>query len=95
MLVSGWTTCDANTFCSSFLVFYALQETDNWTTSARNVLGYIAHGRDHGGPATFCPREVHHIRRSWADHKRCTANMVGSSMLLSVYVPHSGLDEED
>ena len=70
-----------------FPCFYALQETDNWTTSAMNVHGYIAHGRDHGGPATFCPREVHHIRRSWADHKRCTANMWGSSMLLSVYVP--------
>ena len=35
------------------------------------------------------------IRRSWVDHERCTATMVGTSMLLSVYMPHSGYDEED
>ena len=29
------------------------------------------------------------------EHERCTAILVGSSMLLSVYMPHSGRDEED
>ena len=27
--------------------FHAIQETDNWTTSAMNVHGYIVYGRDH------------------------------------------------
>ena len=44
----------------------------------------------------FCaPREVNHFRRSWVDNERCTAILVGSTMLLSVYVPHSGRDEVD
>ena len=30
-----------------------------------------------------------------ADHEKCTAIMVGSSMLLSVSMPHSGRDEAD
>ena len=43
----------------------------------------------------LCPREVNHFRRSWVDHERCTAIMVGSTMLLSVKMPHSGRVEED
>ena len=74
---------------------YALQETDNSTTSAMNLPGYIAYGRDHGRTANLCPREVNHFRRSWVDSERCTAILVGSPMLLSVYMLHSGNDEED
>ena len=60
-----------------------------------NVLGYIVHGRDRGRTDSLCPREVNHFRRSWADHERCTAILLGSSMLLSAYMPHSGRDEGD
>ena len=75
--------------------FYALQETDNWTTSAMSVLGYIVCGSDHGKTAILWLWEVNHFRRSWVDHERCTAIMFGSLMLLSVNMPHSGRDEED
>ena len=60
-----------------------------------NLPGYTVYGRDHGRTAILRPREVNHFRRSWVDHDRCTAILVGSSMLLSVYMPHSGCDEED
>ena len=78
-----------------YACFYALQETDNWATSAMNVPSYIVYGTDHGKTPIFCPREVRHFRRSWVDHERCTAVMAGSTMLLSVQMPHSGRDEED
>ena len=70
-----------------------LCKRDNGTTSAINVPGCIVYGRDHDRTAILCPREVNHFRRSWADHERCTAIMVGSTMLLSVYMPHSDRDE--
>ena len=60
-----------------------------------NVLRCIVYGTDHGRAAMLCPREVHHFRRSWVDSDRCTAIMVGSMMLLSVYLPNSGRDEVD
>ena len=75
--------------------FYALHETDNWTTSAMNVHGHVVYGNDHGRTAILCPREVNHFRRSWTDHERCTVIMLGSAMLLSVCMPHSGRDEAD
>ena len=78
-----------------FPCFYSLQETDNWTTSAMNVPGFIVDGRDHDKTATPCPREVNHFRCSWFDHERCTAILVGSSMLFSIWKPHSCRDEED
>ena len=78
-----------------FFCFYALNETDGWKTSAMNVPGLIVYGRDQGRTAILCPREVKHFRRSWADHERCTARKVGSTILLSVYILHSGCDEED
>ena len=53
----------------------------------------FVYGRDLGRTAILCPREVDHFRRSWADHGRCTAIMVGSTMWLSVYMPHSCRDE--
>ena len=88
--VSGWTTCDTNTvFLHDVSCFYALQETDIWTTSKMNVPGCIVYGRDHRRTAILCPREVCHLRRSWVDHERCTAVLVGSSMLLAVCVLHS------
>ena len=95
--VSGWTTCDTHTtFSTSYTSVSAhLQETDNWTTSAVNVPGYIVRGTDHGRTAILCPREVYHFRRSWVDNDRCTAILVGSMMLLTEYMPHSGCDEED
>ena len=51
--------------------------------------------RDHGRTDILCPREISHIRRSWVDHQRYTAILVRSSMLLTVYMPHSGHDDED
>ena len=69
-----------------YTCFSALQETDNLMTSAMNVAGYIVYGNDLGRTAILCPREVNHFRRSWIDNERCTAIMVGSTMLLSVYI---------
>ena len=60
-----------------------------------NVPGSIAYWIDHGRTAILCPREVNHFRRSWVDNERCTAILVGSTMLLSVYMPRSGRDEVD
>ena len=60
-----------------------------------NVPGYPVYGTDHGRTAILCPREVIHFRRSWVDNERCTAILVGSTMLFSVYMPHSGRDEVD
>ena len=95
-VVSGWTTCDTSTyFCMTFRVFYALQETDNWTISAMYVPGHIVYGRDLGKTAILCPRQVCQFHRSWVSHARCTALLVGAMMILSVYLPHSGYDEED
>ena len=45
--------------------------------------------------AILCPRGVHHFRRSWVDNGRCTAILVGTTMLFSVYMPLSGRDEVD
>ena len=48
------------------------------------------------GEQPFCARErVNHFRRSWVDRDRLTAIVMGTMMLLSVYMPHSGRDEED
>ena len=95
-VVSGWTTCDTHSgLLHDFPCFYALQETDHSTTSAINVPGYTVYGTDHGRTATLCPREVNNFRRSWVDNERRTAILVGSTMLLSVYMPHSCHDEAD
>ena len=48
-----------------------------------------------GKTAILCPRQVSHFRRSCISHERVTAILVGSMMILSVYMPHSGCDEED
>ena len=45
--------------------------------------------------AILCPRQVSQFRRSWVSHARCTAIFVGAMMILSIYLPHSGHDEED
>ena len=71
-----------------FPCFYALQETDNRTTSAipfLDTLHKVVTTEEH---PILRPREVDHFRR-----ERCTA--VGSAVVLSVYLPHSGHDEED
>ena len=60
-----------------------------------NVPGYIVCGTDHGRTAILCPREVSHFRRSFVANEKCTAILVGTTMLLSVYMPHSGYDEVD
>ena len=78
-----------------FPCFYALQETDNWTISAMDVLGHIVYGRDLGKTAILCFRQVCQFRQSWVSHERCTAILVGAMMILSVHLPHSGFDEED
>ena len=59
-----------------------------------NVPGYIVYGTDHGRTAILCPREVDHFCRSRVDSERCTA-IVGTTMLLSFYMPHSRYDEVD
>ena len=95
-VVDGWTIYDTDTvFLHDFPCFYALRETDNWTISAMNVPGFFAYGCDHGGRAILRHRRLSHFRRSWVDHERCTAISVAPSMLLSVYMPHSGHGEED
>ena len=60
-----------------------------------HVPGHIVYGRDLGGTAILCPRQVRHFRRSWVGHERVTAILVGSTMIMSVYMPHSGYDEEE
>ena len=60
-----------------------------------NVSKYTVYGRVHGRTAILCPREVIHFRRSWVDTERCTAILVGATMLRSVKMPHSGNDEEE
>ena len=59
------------------------------------VPGHIVYGRDLGTTAILCPRQVCQLRRSWISHERFTAILVGSAMILSVYMPHSGRDEEE
>ena len=88
-VVSGWTKNDTDLFWHDFQSFHALQETDNWTTSAMNVPRNISYGCDHGTTAILCPRQI-----IFADHglmMRCTAILVGPSMLLSVSVPEDGI----
>ena len=95
-VVSGWTICDTSTvFLHDFFCFFALQETNNWTISSMHVLGHIVYGRDLGKTATLCPRQVKHFRRSWVSHDRVTAILAGSAMIMSVYMPHRGYDEEE
>ena len=60
--------------------FYALQETDNWTTSAMNPPGHIVSGRDHGRTATLYPREVNNFRPSWVDHVRAVLNLCAAQL---------------
>ena len=74
---------------------FALEETGYWRISAMHVPGHIVYGRDLGKTAIFCPRQVKHFRRSWISHDRITAILVGSTMIMSVYMPHSGYDEEE
>ena len=93
-VVSGWTTCDTYHLLQDYRCFYALQESDNWTISAIDVPGRIVYGRDLGKTVILCPREVCQFHRSWVSHERCTAILVGAMMILFVYLPHSGFDEE-
>ena len=48
-----------------------------------------------GKTAILCPRQVSQFRRSWISHERISAILVGSTMILSVYMPYSGRDEEE
>ena len=82
-------------FLHDFPFFYALQETDNWTISAIDVPGHIVYGRDLAKTAILCPRHANPFRRSWISHERFTAILVGSTMILSVYMPHSGRYEKE
>ena len=60
-----------------------------------DVPGHIVYGRDLCKTAILCPRQVSHLRRSWVSHDRVTAILVGSSMFLSVYMPHVGYEEDE
>ena len=60
-----------------------------------SVPGHIVYGRDLGETAILCLRQVSHFRRSWIRHERVTAILFGFMMILSVYMPHSGCDEDD
>ena len=44
--------------------------------------------------ANWCPRQVSQFLLSWVCPARCTAILVGSITILSVYVPYSWYDEE-
>ena len=93
-VVSGWTTCDTyTTFCTNSPA--SMHCKRRITGRPLRVPGYIVYGTDHGRTAILCPREVNHFRRSWVDNERCTAILVATTMLLSVYMPHSGYDEVD
>ena len=95
-VVSGWTIYDTSTvFFHDFPCFFALQETDLWTISEMDVPGHIVYGRDLGKTAILCHRQVSQLRRSWVSHDRVTAILVGSSMFLSVYMPHAGYEENE
>ena len=63
------------------------------TLLCNECTGYIVYGTDHGRTAILCPPKVNHFRRSWVDRDRCTAIMVCSTILFSVYMPQSGRDE--
>ena len=76
--------------CTNFFVFCALQETDNWTVTEMEVGSYIVYGRDHGKATMMCPRQVGQFRCAWVGQERCTAILVASLMILSIYLPHGG-----
>ena len=59
------------------------------------VENYIVCGCDHGKTFILCPRQVSQFRRSCGSHARCTAILVWSMMILSVFLPHSVCDGED
>ena len=42
-----------------------------------------------------CTGQVCQVRPSWEFHERCAAVLTGSLMVLSVYMPHGGYNEED
>ena len=92
-VVSGWTT--EHHILHELPCFYVIQETDNWTTSAMNVPGYIVYGTDHGRTEPFCAhgRSTIFVRHGLT--VRDAPPFWGSTMLLSVYMPHSGRDEVD
>ena len=57
--------------------------------SNMDVPGHIVYGRDLGKTAILCPRQVCQFRRSWVNHERCTAILVGGNEDFSVYLPQS------
>ena len=91
-VVSGWTTCDTNTFFyTTFIVFYALQETDKledicdecaWGISCMVVIIAQQPLGAHEKSLVFVGLGV--------DYEKRTTILEGTSMLLSVEFPHSG-----
>ena len=63
---------------------FALQETDNWKVSEMTVRR--GNSQLMSQSAVPDPSFV---------YERCTAVLIISMMVLSVYLPHSGYDEED
>ena len=96
-VVNGWTICNTSTdFCTTFHVFTLCKRlTIGRFLPWMRLVIFIVYGRDLGKTAILCPRQVCQFRRSWVSHERCMAILVGAMMILSVYLPHSGYDEED
>ena len=63
-----------------------LQETDHWQVSEMTFSGCVVYGCDHGKKAILCLQDVCQVRRSWESYERCTAILVGTMMILSVYM---------
>ena len=89
-----WTSWSSDPCLRDFLCAVAFQETDNWNVTGMKVLGSVRYGWDGGKTAILRLRQVSQVRKSWECHERCTAVLIDSVMMLSVYMPHGGYDEE-
>ena len=93
-VLNSWTICDTNIVFARFFQFFVLKETDRKVTEME-MEDFIVCGCDHGKTVILFPRQVCQFRLSWVSPARCTAILVGSMVILSVCMPHSGYDEED
>ena len=75
-------------------MLFVLQETDNWKASEMSLLGRVFYGLVTGKTAILCSRQLCQVRLSWERYDRCTASLTGSMMVLLVFMPHDGRDEE-
>ena len=83
-VVNGWMICDTSIIFQTFSLLFALHETGYRKASEMEVPGNIVSGRDHGKTQILCSRQVSQFRRSWVNHERSTAILVGSMLTLIV-----------